>query len=289
MELWAIILNWLYCLFFSSQNIAAANKAAANKAAANKAAANKAAANKAAANKYEYKYIKKFDLLKNNAILSLNEKSLDYSYIMDNTPCGNIVMKYDREQEVFTYYSDKKDVPYKYLETVARKFVINNDCLELYVDIRDELRKKVYDVAIVDDTSDYGAKDERIKSVFATFKKQNGNAGRMAIDGAGAGRRAIDGAGAGRRAIDGADRSGVGSGAMTRSKTGAKAKTNRKMVGDDKSKNVIFKENINGYKWIGRFCDFSILEKTHMVHANDNTVPEEISFSEFKKKESIRS
>ena len=267
MELWAIILNWLYCLFFSSQNIADADKA-----------------NKAAANKYEYKYIKKFDILKNNAILSLNEKSLDYSYIMDNTPCGNIVMKFDREQEVFTYYSDKKDVPYKYLETVARKFVINNDCLELYVDIRDELRKKVYDVAIVDDTSDYGAKDERIKSVFATFKKQNGNAGRRAIDGAGAGRRAIDGAGAGRRAIDGA-------GAMTRSKTGAgaKANTNRKMVDDDKSKNVIFKENINSYKWIGRFCDFSILEKTHQVHGNDNTVPEEISFSEFKKKESIRS
>ena len=25
MELWAIILNWLYCLFFSSQNIANAN------------------------------------------------------------------------------------------------------------------------------------------------------------------------------------------------------------------------------------------------------------------------
>jgi hypothetical protein len=254
MELWAIILNWLYCLFFSSQNIADADKA--NKA-----------NNNSSAIKYEYKYIKKFDILKNNAILSLNEKSLDYSYIMDNTPCGNIVMKYDREQEVFTYYSDKKDIPYKYLETVARKFVINNDCLELYVDIRDELRKKVYDVAIVDDTSDYGAKDERIKSVFATFKKQNGNAGRRAIDGA-------------------MTRSKTGAGAMTRSKTGAgaNAKTNRKMVGDDKSKNVIFKENINGYKWIGRFCDFSIMEKTHQVHGNDNTVPEEISFSEFKKK-----
>jgi len=156
-KLLEIILNWLYCFFFSSQH-----------------AVNNNATNKSSGDKYEYNYIKRFDQLKNNEVpLKSTEKSLsyNYSYTMDHTPCGNIVMKYDREQELFTYYSDKKDIPYKYLETVARKFVINNDCLELYVDIRDELRKKVYDVVIVDDTSDYGSKDERIKSVFATFKK----------------------------------------------------------------------------------------------------------------------
>ena len=259
MELWAIILNWLYCFFFSSQHTVNDN-----------------ATNKSSGDKYEYKYIKRFDLLKNNEVpMKSSEKSLSYSYsysysyTMDHTPCGNIVMKYDREQESFTYYSDKKDIPYKYLETVARKFVINNDCLELYIDIRDELRKKVYDVVIVDDTSDYGSKDERIKSVFATFKKQNGN-------------QNIVGAGA-----------IANNGAMTRSKAKAnansKANANAKANSNDKSKNVVFKENINRYKWIGRFCDFSILEKTHQVHGNDNTVPEEISFSEFKKKESIRS
>jgi hypothetical protein len=249
-KLLEIILNWLYCLFFSSQH-----------------AVNNNAINKSSGDKYEYKYIKRFDQLKNNEVpLKSTEKSLrySYSYTMDHTPCGNIVMKYDREQELFTYYSDKKDIPYKYLETVARKFVINNDCLELYIDIRDELRKKVYDVVIVDDTSDYGAKDERIKSVFATFKKQNGN----------------------QNIVN--DVYEAKSGAMTRSKAKAKAKakanSNIKSNDNDKSKNVVFKENINRYKWIGRFCDFSILEKTHMVHGNDNTVPEEISFSEFKKK-----
>ena len=81
-KLLEIILNWLYCFFFSSQH-----------------AVNDNTTNKSSGDKYEYKYIKRFDQLKNNEVpLKSTEKSLryNYSYTMDHTPCGNIVMKYQK-------------------------------------------------------------------------------------------------------------------------------------------------------------------------------------------------
>jgi hypothetical protein len=45
-------------------------------------------------------------------------------------------------------------------------------------------------------------------------------------------------------------------------------------------------KNINKYKHVGRFGEFSILEQTHRDYANNCLVKKElnISFSEFKKK-----
>ena len=48
---------------------------------------------------------------------------LKNSYVMDNTPLGNVAMCYNHEKGSFDYYSDKI-IPYRYLEPVARKYVI---------------------------------------------------------------------------------------------------------------------------------------------------------------------
>ena len=37
-------------------------------------------------------------------------------------------MNYDNSNNLFVYYTNTKDIPYKYLETVSRQFVIVNDC-----------------------------------------------------------------------------------------------------------------------------------------------------------------
>ena len=47
-------------------------------------------------------------------------------------------MAYDNSIESYIYYSKTKDIPYKYLETVSRKYVIDNKCLNIYVDYKEE-------------------------------------------------------------------------------------------------------------------------------------------------------
>ena len=64
--------------------------------------------------------------------------SLKENFIEENTPRGIIYMAYDNSIESYIYYSKTKDIPYKYLETVARKYVIDNKCLNIYVDYKEE-------------------------------------------------------------------------------------------------------------------------------------------------------
>ena len=158
---------------------------------------------------------------------------LKNSYIIDYTPYGNVVLKYDADEKMFLYYCDKKAIPFKYLETLGRKYVIDNKCLDIYVDIRDELRENKYDIDVVDlkkgELAD-GEKDKRMMKVFATLKKKAG-------------------------------------------------------PGSENSKKVVLKENVNKYKCIGKFNDFSILESSHVKYSNSciqSNKPIEINFADFK-------
>lgn len=67
------------------------------------------------------------------------EKHKD-NYILECTPLGNVYMRYNSSKEVFEYFSDST-LPYRYLETVARKYVMTFWCKVIYVDIEEELKK----------------------------------------------------------------------------------------------------------------------------------------------------
>ena len=67
------------------------------------------------------------------------EKHKD-NYILECTPLGNVYMRYNPSKEVFEYFSDST-LPYRYLETVARKYVMTFWCKVIYVDIEEELKK----------------------------------------------------------------------------------------------------------------------------------------------------
>lgn len=67
-----------------------------------------------------------------------NLVSLKDNFIEEKSPRGIIYMAYDNSIESYIYYSKTKDIPYKYLETVARKYVIDNKCLNIYVDYKEE-------------------------------------------------------------------------------------------------------------------------------------------------------
>lgn len=64
--------------------------------------------------------------------------SLKDNFIEEKSPRGIIYMAYDNSIDLYIYYSKTKDIPYKYLETVARKYVIDNKCLNIYVDYKEE-------------------------------------------------------------------------------------------------------------------------------------------------------
>ena len=62
------------------------------------------------------------------------------SFILENTPLGNVSMCYNHEKESFEYYSDKT-IPYRYLEPIARKYVSTFLCKKLYVNMEEELKE----------------------------------------------------------------------------------------------------------------------------------------------------
>ena len=60
--------------------------------------------------------------------------------IIENTPLGNVLMYYDKNNKTFCYQGPK-NIPFKYLETVARKYVQIFNCHPLYIDTSRELEK----------------------------------------------------------------------------------------------------------------------------------------------------
>jgi hypothetical protein len=61
-----------------------------------------------------------------------NEKNIENKLVGEETPDGSIQMSYDDFTKSFWYWS-KKPIAYKYLNAVARKYVIYYECKDVYV------------------------------------------------------------------------------------------------------------------------------------------------------------
>jgi hypothetical protein len=96
---------------------------------------------------------------------------LKYSFVMEHTPVGNVVMYYNSVNEAFEYYSDNV-APYRYLDVVCRKYTIMNLCAPLYVDINEEL-KEFQKRAEECKTRDKEKEKEKEKEVNESIKKPN--------------------------------------------------------------------------------------------------------------------
>ena len=119
------------------------------------------------------------DETQNDTQNDTQEEKKSYSKIHETTPNGDIIMYYDDNLESFVYYCDDKNIPYKYLETVARKFVIDNDCISLYVNMYEEIKKgierKELEISREQEITNNRTtnSDSLVNSVFATFKNYN--------------------------------------------------------------------------------------------------------------------
>ena len=75
---------------------------------------------------------KKFeDLYDQELTLCDNAEVSNNSFLLMYTPLGNVLFAYDFQKDLFLYYSDRS-IPYRFLETVARNFVLKNHCCQLY-------------------------------------------------------------------------------------------------------------------------------------------------------------
>ena len=115
------------------------------------------------------------------------------SYIMEYSPLGIIMMKYDYNYEGFVYWCNKTQVPYKVLETVARKYVKTFTCKNIYIDRNAEIEKKKKaleekqkqleenEKMKSEDTHDENniPRNESENSVFANFKSYNKPGGKQ--------------------------------------------------------------------------------------------------------------
>ena len=89
---------------------------------------------------HEYKYLDELEALDRDTPLSPAAlKALADRTVEERTPCGRIVMTYNHEDERFEYWSEQSHIPYKTLDTVARKFCVDNDCRPIYIDVYEQL------------------------------------------------------------------------------------------------------------------------------------------------------
>lgn len=62
------------------------------------------------------------------------------NYIIEFTPLGNVIMRYNHNKQSFEYFSDHS-VPYRYLEPIGRKYVMTYRCKAIFIDMDEEVEK----------------------------------------------------------------------------------------------------------------------------------------------------
>lgn len=205
--------------------------------------------------KYEEKYIEEFKNLKDKEIEKEVLENLKNNYILEYTPLGNVMMSYDIERETYIYYSDNS-IPYKYLEVVARGYVIKNDCKCLFVDIEEELeksKKKIEEKLEKEKIEkeqlekykleNNGCNQEEKRDVFVKFKSYNKN--------------------------------------NTKTIVSIPDKKNTGSTKKQEDNNIyILKEKANRYTCVGRFSGCNILKKIDKKIVNSRL---KMNYSDFKK------
>ena len=191
----------------------------------------------------------------------VNEKldKLINNFVLDNTPLGNVIMTYNNKKEVFEYYSDNS-IPYRFLETVARKYVTTYFCRPLYIDMEEELKeseKKLLEQENKEKIQKEKEKEDELnnknvvvkKSVFAKFKSYNKESWST----------------------------GKTSGAAP-PKNSIPNNLSKNTNNDNK---ILLKEKTNRYNYQGKIANFSLLKK---IDKKDISKKYTMSFAEFKKK-----
>jgi hypothetical protein len=110
------------------------------------------------------------------------EENLKRRHVQEMTLEGLVTMTYDAPSASFFYWSEKK-IAYKYLEVVARKFVLLYNCKEVYINMFRELLKTLPKRRLMKERANVykycGTKYEEVKAPcykqisYLDYKKNN--------------------------------------------------------------------------------------------------------------------
>jgi hypothetical protein len=213
--------------------------------------------------KYENKYLEKFNNFNNfNSFteeIQSNYDRLVNCILFETTPLGNVIMLYNHKKEVFEFYSDNT-IPYRFLETVARKYVTTYNCKPLYIDMELELKECEQKILEKEERE----KDEKRKLELQIEENRNNNIAFIEP----------------KRNVYAKFKSYNKEGASGRVITAAPPKNsipNREKETDSK---ILLKEKSNRYSYQGKMANFNILKK---VDKKSISKKHALSFSEFKK------
>jgi len=87
------------------------------------------------------KYEEKYPIIKKN--VKNEDLDTDNCCVCESTTDGLVFMKYNKKNEIFDWWGDNKSVSYKYLETVARKYVNSFKCSNFYIDREEDLKEQI--------------------------------------------------------------------------------------------------------------------------------------------------
>jgi len=215
--------------------------------------------------KFEDRYLEKLNTVEEKELTPEKLDSLSNSFVMENTPQGNVVMFWDNKRDTFSYYADHL-IPYRYLEVVGRKYVLSNDCRKLFINMSEEIKaaekkleekkkqkeeeekKKLEELAASKTTT--VSVEQPKKNVFAKLKSYNRDnsikSATVALD----------------------------------SKKSQPSIPKNSAVNTKQDENMILKERANRYSYQGKMVNFSFLKKVDRKVV-DKTYA--LSFAEFKK------
>ena len=132
--------------------------------------------------KYDNGWYAEFDEFQKRLIMPIPMLSEPPPTIQEVTPRGEILMYYNVNNKAFDYYSNNKNLPYRTLDAVARKYVCLHNVPSIYVDIREEVKKgidkcskKIKDAKHADASVD-ATKPTSASSIFAVYKNYKSGA-----------------------------------------------------------------------------------------------------------------
>jgi hypothetical protein len=189
-------------------------------------------------------------------------KKFNKNYVIEHTPLGNVLMFYNHNKLAFDYYSDLT-IPYRYLETVARKYVLTYNYRPLYIDMDEELKeyeKKLEEKEAKEKQEAIRLQSDsnsttKTKDVFAKFKSYNKEAGTGRVNTAPPPKNSIP-------------QNRVTTINLKDKKDGT---SNEKML---------LKERSNRYSYQGKFVNFNILQKVDKKVVDKKYA---LTFADFKK------
>ena len=114
--------------------------------------------------RYEEKYVDSIAKMVKKELTPEYVEGLLNNFVMESTPSGNVMMRYNSVKGSFEYYSDNI-IPNRFLDVVARKFVRTYDCAALY----DAEKSEALTIIIPSETT----QAKPASKVFAKFKTYN--------------------------------------------------------------------------------------------------------------------